>query len=432
MEKRYRKLLCRGLALLLSLSVCGGGLARPMGRAVSGTEQKPLLIPGPETEGLTELLERAPKGEMRPERDAAGKEEGEPGPEAEIEAGLESETEREGAETEPPKNPYKDVPEGSWFYGAVMDVRRLNLFAGVTADSFGPQLTMSRGMFVTVLGKMAKVNPAEHQSRQFVDIPAKAYYEAYVNWAAEMGLVSGTGVGRFSPNLPVTREQACIIFNRFAMVEKIQLQEIDTKDPGFRDVKGLSEIAQTSIANLYSAALVSGQSADVFAPRKGMTRAEAAQLFNTVYHSFYNVEEVVPQGMSLLFEVSFPGYWHGKSAYEVLVSPDSQACRLTVKSKANFSNPDHGMLFQLIVVEQEKILESGVYDDAGEIRVGYRRLHTVVKDEVVYSVFLYRPTERQYNDRNLDEVREYTRLEWGVETVAESIRYAEGCRVING
>ena len=44
---------------------------------------------------------------------------------------------------------------------------------------------MTRGMFVTALGRLAGVNPDSYKTRSFTDVKADAYYAAYVEWAAQ-------------------------------------------------------------------------------------------------------------------------------------------------------------------------------------------------------------------------------------------------------
>ena len=55
-------------------------------------------------------------------------------------------------------NPFTDVKEGDWFYDAVQYARINGLFNGTTETTFDPNGTMTRGMFVTVLGRMAGVD----------------------------------------------------------------------------------------------------------------------------------------------------------------------------------------------------------------------------------------------------------------------------------
>ena len=74
------------------------------------------------------------------------------------------------------ENPFKDVKETDWFYKAVQYARINGFFSGTSKTTFEPNGTMTRGMFVTVLGRMAGVDADRYQSvSSFSDVPADAY-----------------------------------------------------------------------------------------------------------------------------------------------------------------------------------------------------------------------------------------------------------------
>ena len=86
-------------------------------------------------------------------------------------------------------NPFQDVRQGSWYYDAVQYVRANGLFYGTSKTTFWPEGTMTRGMFVTVLGRMAGVNPEDYAGpSSFADVAETAYYAPYVAWAAKYGI----------------------------------------------------------------------------------------------------------------------------------------------------------------------------------------------------------------------------------------------------
>jgi len=89
---------------------------------------------------------------------------------------------------------FRDVKKGDWYYDAVRYVCANGLFTGVSRNSFEPGGTMTRGMFVTVLGRMAGIAPGKYAGvSQFTDVAEDAYYAPYVNWAWQYGITGGTG-----------------------------------------------------------------------------------------------------------------------------------------------------------------------------------------------------------------------------------------------
>ena len=112
-------------------------------------------------------------------------------------------------------NPFKDVKEGDWYYDAVQYARINGFFNGTSKNTFAPNGTMTRGMFVTVLGRMAGVDTAAYEGQSvFSDVPARMYYAPYVAWAAKHGITSGTGDGKFSPDALINRQQMAAFFVR--------------------------------------------------------------------------------------------------------------------------------------------------------------------------------------------------------------------------
>lgn len=89
---------------------------------------------------------------------------------------------------------------------------------GITATEFAPYGTLTRAMFVTILGRMDQVDPTVYTGCSFTDCDAIGTwdYAPYVEWAAQNGIVLGYGDGTFGPMDPVTNEQAVLMLKRYA------------------------------------------------------------------------------------------------------------------------------------------------------------------------------------------------------------------------
>ena len=90
------------------------------------------------------------------------------------------------------------------------------LLSGTSDTVFTPDAAVTRGMFVTALGRLAGINPDSYPTRSFSDVEAGSGYAAYVEWAAKQNIVKGEGEGLFSPDGPVTREQMAVILADYA------------------------------------------------------------------------------------------------------------------------------------------------------------------------------------------------------------------------
>ena len=83
-------------------------------------------------------------------------------------------------ETEKSPNPFKDVKKDSWYYEDIVYVREKGIFSGLSDKAFGPEDPLTRGMFVTVLGRMAGVDQAGYTRAVFDDVDPLAWYGPYV------------------------------------------------------------------------------------------------------------------------------------------------------------------------------------------------------------------------------------------------------------
>ncbi|MEG2639494.1 MAG: S-layer homology domain-containing protein, partial [Clostridiales bacterium] len=113
---------------------------------------------------------------------------------------------------------YTDVRTDDWFYDAVQFVSNRGYFNGIGGGLFGPEVSMNRGMFVTVLGRIAKVDTSKYTTTTFTDVNMKEYYGPYVQWANENKIVTGYGNDLFGPNDNVTREQMALIMYNYVKV----------------------------------------------------------------------------------------------------------------------------------------------------------------------------------------------------------------------
>ena len=113
-------------------------------------------------------------------------------------------------------NPFVDVFETDAYYEAIEFVYKNGLFKGVSDNEFAPDTTMTRAMFVTVLGRLAGIDATYYTETSFDDVVLGTWYAPYVEWAASEGIVLGYGNGVFGVEDKITVEQAVVIMARYA------------------------------------------------------------------------------------------------------------------------------------------------------------------------------------------------------------------------
>lgn len=172
---------------------------------------------------------------------------------------------------------FTDVKPGAWYYNAVDYVTQKGLFAGTSATTFSPDNSMTRAMFVTVLGRLSKVDTGRYKGVRFGDVDAKQYYAPYVEWAATYGIVQGTSATKFSPNAPITREQLATILYRFAGQTGNDTAYTADAYNSFADKDSTAPYAQEALKWATSKHIINGDGGKI-KPAKTATRAEVAQM----------------------------------------------------------------------------------------------------------------------------------------------------------
>ena len=151
------------------------------------------------------------------------------------------------------------------------------LLTGTGETTFTPDGTITRGMFVTALGRLAGVDPTAYTSSRFTDVAADAYYAPYVEWAASKGIVNGTGEKTFSPDSTITREQMAAIMQRYADKLGCTLPVAREADI-FADEGQITSGMKNAVQAIQQAGIMNGKGGHHFGPKDTATRAEAAVL----------------------------------------------------------------------------------------------------------------------------------------------------------
>ena len=104
---------------------------------------------------------------------------------------------------------FPDVDENAEYAEAIAYVSEAGIMVGDENGNFNPDKTVTRAEMAVILCNM--LGEAENLTADgsvFTDVPAEHWSNPYVVRAAELGLVSGYGDGRFGPGDAVTYEQA--------------------------------------------------------------------------------------------------------------------------------------------------------------------------------------------------------------------------------
>ena len=108
---------------------------------------------------------------------------------------------------------YSDVPRDHWAAQSVRRAGELGLFQGVGGGRFGLGEPITRAAFVTALVRLFGWEAERPQSPAFSDVPAGAWYFSAVETAFAHDAFR-LQQGRFRPEEPITREEMAVMLVR--------------------------------------------------------------------------------------------------------------------------------------------------------------------------------------------------------------------------
>ena len=149
------------------------------------------------------------------------------------------------------------------------------LFSGTSNTTFSPNTAMTRGMFVTALGRLANADVSSYTKSSFTDVKSDAYYMGYIEWASKNSIVNGVGNNKFSPDQSITREQMAVIMSNYAKTIGYALPKVHVENT-FADNGKISTYAKEAVKQMQMAGVISGKNGNLFDPQGTATRAEVS------------------------------------------------------------------------------------------------------------------------------------------------------------
>lgn len=174
---------------------------------------------------------------------------------------------------------FHDVPAGYWAVDAIAHSYARGYFKGEGEGRFAPERAITRGEFVSILGRMAGAS-ASNTATAFGDVPSGAYYAGYVAWAQSKGIVAGVSQGRFEPNRSITREEMAVMLTKFLASQNKSYAA--TGYANFSDGSSIAGWAKDSVDKMTRQGILSGMGNGDFAPKANFSRAQAAQVLYTM------------------------------------------------------------------------------------------------------------------------------------------------------
>jgi hypothetical protein len=177
-------------------------------------------------------------------------------------------------------NPFIDISENDWFYDAVRFIAARKITTGTGGGRFSPEVRLTRGEFIVMMMRAYEIAPDENPTANFSDA-GNTYYSGYLASAKRLGITAGVGNNMYAPGTEITRQEMfTLLFNALRVIGRLPEGESGKTLADFADAGQIDAWAVDAVICLVETGIVGGSNG-ALAPKGTTTRAEMAQV---LYH----------------------------------------------------------------------------------------------------------------------------------------------------
>lgn len=180
---------------------------------------------------------------------------------------------------------FTDVPSDSWYKQYVDFVVDNGYMNGVSSTKFAPNDNLTRAMFATILARYDGATVDNSKATAFSDVAVNQWYTGSIAWANEKGIVNGTGSGKFSPEANITRQDLCVMVERYITYVESTTDKVHVT-PGvaktFTDEGQIASYAKSAMDKAVIHGLIFGYPDGSVRPTQNITRAECAAIISRI------------------------------------------------------------------------------------------------------------------------------------------------------
>jgi beta-glucosidase len=186
-----------------------------------------------------------------------------------------------------------DDIQGHWAQNNIEILATAGIIHGKTESLFVPDASITRAEFIALIVRaleyaMVDLTVEDTAQTSFTDLEAGAWYVEEVQYAAQLGIVKGTGDGKFNPNSNITREQVAAIIGRtYALYDGEYSVDADSILSTYTDKDTISDWAKNDVALLVVLKVINGVSTYKMGPLENATRAQAAVMLNRFLNYYF-------------------------------------------------------------------------------------------------------------------------------------------------
>lgn len=183
---------------------------------------------------------------------------------------------------------------GHWANKHIEALASRGIIMGVSEQKFAPNMTINRSEIAAMLTRALGLKAGG--SAVFKDVAEDKWYKDAISAAADAGLLQGYAGNVFAPTKPLSREEMAVIIVR-VLEMKGKLPEVSGTTQQmlskYKDADQAGNWSKKALAICTELGLIQGTPDQKLNPKKHLTRAEAAVLFNkllTIVESDKNVD----------------------------------------------------------------------------------------------------------------------------------------------
>lgn len=192
---------------------------------------------------------------------------------------------------------YTDVKKGAWYESFVQYVVEKGLMTGTSETAFAPNKQVTRAELVQTLYAMAG-KPGVVKKSYYKDLNQNWYKNAVV-WASCAGVTRGLDYEHFGPSNGVTREQVATFLRAYS--KRVEVRNVtEASDIGiYRDASAVSEWAKDSIKWAVAKGLLNSASTKekTLNPKGIIKRSELATILTKYSQLEYSLPKEANQNL---------------------------------------------------------------------------------------------------------------------------------------
>jgi uncharacterized protein YjdB len=202
---------------------------------------------------------------------------------------------------------------GHWAKQTIVKWLSRGLIKGYPDGTFGPDKTVNRAEFVTMVNEAFGLNDVSATS-SFKDVQPKDWFYEQVSSAAKAGYTAGYPDNTFKPGNLITRAEAAV------MVATAAKLAAGSQPADFTDFDSVPAWAKDSVNAVVAAGIIKGYPDGSFKPQGDITRAESVVLLDQAMSAGQTQQPSQPTGTT----VAVTGVSLSQTSLSVRVSSSAQ------------------------------------------------------------------------------------------------------------